>query len=592
MAAPILKIPVDDAAFKKFVETFEKYKGQLANQQDAWKEVNDAITEMGENIEEQIDSAARLTDEEAKRADMLRKIAEQRERDDKAQADREKEAGKRRDKAIEQVKKYAAGVANAAMSLTKWVSIDSAVALTGGMLSMWGLDRFANYAGDARKSAMGMGVGIGQMQRAGVAMSPYFDANQTIDRVANMQGDPTQWASFAMMGLNPQGKDPGELTLQAAARARSMFKKDNGNLAIAQAQGLTNIFSPEELRRMAGETDKNFNADQKMARTASLNQGLSNDTARKWQTFTQTLDNAGYSIKNQLIDKLTTLTGPLEHVEKAFVYMVSEALTRTNLDGIANGIEAFAKWLNSPEFHNGLKIFMDDIVLVAQKIAGALVLLGIVPDPSSQQHANSTGGMGRSTTPDDGFFGGFHKDDGKSFKIDSNANYQTMGRQLVAMGWSKEQAKGLLTNSIAESGLSPFAQGDKNKQTGKFEAYGLFQWHQDRRDQYAKIFHHSMESVKDMKEAMFEQTQFANIELSKGGRYARIGDQLRRMTDRGAVATTTSREYEVAGGESGDKFTESYRRGRAAKTAPEININIQDHAGVNPAVTANSAAGG
>ena len=597
MATPILKIPVDDAAFKKFIDTFQKYQIALGEQTSAWAEINDALTQMTENIEQQKEAAAGLTEEEKKRADALKHLADQQRQHDKEQETRDKEAAKRREHAIAQVKEYARGVASAAMSLTKWVSIDSAVAFGGSMLSMYGLDRFANYAGDARRQASGMGVSIGQMQRASVAMSPYFNAESTIDRVANMAGDPTQLAPFMMMGINPRGKDPGELTLQAAARARSMFTKDKGNLAIAEAQGLTQIFSPEELRRMAHESNADFSANQNLARQASANRGLDDKTARKWQQFTMTLDNAGYSLKNQLIDKLTTLVGPLTKLEGAFVHLVEGVLTKTNLDNIASGIESFVKWINSPDFQNGFKRFTSDIVVIAQKIDDALVYFKLIPSQQSNQPVGpGTAGLGRDTRswwseP----IGG---DDGSSFKIYSNDAYQRVGRILMGeRNRDQAHARAILTNMVAESDLDPFAKGDKVN--GKPTAYGIGQWHESFYPAYKKMFGHSIFSVKNRAQALREQTIFydktlrghsGDPKLDAGMKS--VGEQFDRLSDTQAAAAFVSSRYEVAAGQSGVRSVEAARRGRAALGAPNIVVNVNNQTGHSVAITANSAAGG
>jgi hypothetical protein len=609
MATPILRIPVDDAAFKKFLETFNKYQSALGKQEDAWADINDALVQMTENMEQQKEAAAGLTEEENRRAEALKKIAEEQRDADKEQEARDKEASKRRQHAINQVREYARGVASAAMSLTKWVSIDSALAFGGSMLSMYGLDRFANYAGDARRQASGMGISIGQMQRTSVAMSPYFNAEQTIDRIANMAGDPTQMAPLLMMGLNPRGKDPAELTLQAASRARSMFIKNKGNLAISEAQGLTQLFSPEELRRMAHESNADFSADQRLARNAAVNKGLDDKTARKWQQFTMTLDNAGYSLKNQLIDKLTTLVGPLTKLEGAFVHLVEQVLTKSNLDGIASGIESFAKWINSPDFQKGFQTFTDDVVAIASKIDSALKLLGWVPDSdpvaaaaAAQRRdmvAGAAGGaaiggavggpVGAVIGGGLGLVGGFVAGSGRPLaplEIRSNDRYQSIGRQLMGMGYGDAATKGILANLLGEgSDLNPFAWGDKDK-NGNYTAYGIAQWHKDRRDEYLKHFHHTMESVRDPNQALKEQVEFIHYELKH--KYKNVGEVLRYAQNPYGAAYTVATSYE----KPRDLFGEAQRRGIAAQRAPDIKIHVRNQTGHSVAVTANSAAGG
>jgi hypothetical protein len=610
MPPPILKIPVDDAAFKEFLKTFEKYQSLLGDQDSAWAGINDALIEATEHIEQQKVAAEGLTEEDQKRAIAAKKLSEQRAREDKEQADRDKEAAKRRHKAIEQVKDYAASIKTAAMNLTKWASIDSAVALGTGMLSMYGLDRFGRYAGDARKQAMGLGTSIGALQRANVGMSPYFDASSTIDRVANLQGDPTQYATFAMMGMDPRGKDPAELTLQAAARARAMFQKDKGNLYLAQAQGLTNIFSPEELRRMAGESNKNFAEDQAMSRSKIANQGISDDVARKWQRFMQTLDNASLHIENAFVNKLSVLTPYLEKLEKSFVTLVDTALTPLNLNRIGKGIGDFADWLTSERFTKGFQRFIDDIVVIAQKIDDALVFFNLIPSPNAQNNDDVVGAgthsMGQDmrswwTEPQG-------RDDGSSFKMYSNDAYQQIGRILIGeRGRSQAQARAILTNMVAESDLDPFIKGDyvdangnpTTKDKGRPTAYGLGQWHKSWYPVYEKMFHHSIFSVKNRAQALREQTIFYDKTLrgqsgdkNIDANFKSLGEQFDKLSDVSAAASLLSSRYEVAAGQSGVRTVEAARRGRAALGAPEIKITVTTDSQHNVSTKTKAGAGG
>ncbi len=77
-------------------------------------------------------------------------------------------------------------------------------------------------------------------------------------------------------------------------------------------------------------------------------------------------------------------------------------------------------------------------------------------------------------------------------------------------GWTKAQAAGLASNIQTESGFNPFAKGDSG------HAFGLGQWHEDRQAEYAKLFGHTMQSVKSKDDALKEQLSFYNYELTKG----------------------------------------------------------------------------
>jgi hypothetical protein len=75
-------------------------------------------------------------------------------------------------------------------------------------------------------------------------------------------------------------------------------------------------------------------------------------------------------------------------------------------------------------------------------------------------------------------------------------------RTLMNSGLTQPQAIGVTANLKQESGLDPFRYGDS------FKAYGIGQWHEDRRADYEKMFGHSMDSVSDYDQAYQEQFAF------------------------------------------------------------------------------------
>lgn len=124
----------------------------------------------------------------------------------------------------------------------------------------------------------------------------------------------------------------------------------------------------------------------------------------------------------------------------------------------------------------------------------------------------------------------------KAVNAASPADMINVANTAVGMGWSREQAMGLLSNAMSESALDPFSVGDNGG------AYGLFQWHGDRQAQYAARYGHTMQSVKDKDAATKEQMDFANWELSHTEKQA--GDLLRRSTDAGMAGAIVSRYFE------------------------------------------------
>lgn len=150
-----------------------------------------------------------------------------------------------------------------------------------------------------------------------------------------------------------------------------------------------------------------------------------------------------------------------------------------------------------------------------------------IPGASFIDNAASKVGLGRSYAQQDAINRAQRADPATMIKI---------AQMAVASGWSREQAMGLLANGVRESNLDPFATGDKGG------AYGIFQWHADRKARYAQRYGHSMQSVTDRDTALREQMDFANWELTHTERQA--GDLLRKANNAGVAGAIVSRYFE------------------------------------------------
>ena len=105
-------------------------------------------------------------------------------------------------------------------------------------------------------------------------------------------------------------------------------------------------------------------------------------------------------------------------------------------------------------------------------------------------------------------------------------------RFFMNMGWSKDQAAGIVANLRHESGLRPNAVGDSGK------AYGIAQWHPDRQANFAKW------AGKDIRNSTLEeQMRFVNYELTQGAE-RRAGMLLRASQSAEMAGIIMSKYYE------------------------------------------------
>ncbi len=603
MAAPILKIPIDDAAFKKFVSTFEKYQSELKDQPAIWKEIGASVSEFAsagaefaENLAKQTSETIKLADEEEKRENAKRRAESASEKAARTQAKLEEEAKKRREEATAQVKKYASAMADMITTSAKWTFGGGAL---GFAASGFGLGELGGWAGDERRAAQGIGTSIGGRQRAQVSLGRYVDTDSAINRIAGMQADPSMQGAFTSMGVGFKGRDPARVLEDAAMAAARLYKKYQGNPDVMRALGVSNIFSENEQRTLANLPKGELR--QTIAGAPNLN--LSDKSARAWQGFLAKLDEASFKIKDALSDKLSALAGqngPLSKLTDSITYFITKALSESNIDWIAKGIENFADVLNSPSFKKTFDETVETVGRLGRKIAW---LVDKIPMPDGGKSSVATD---YSTGFDNGasrlskIVGGITAKNQAGQNIghyagyDEKINRDIAGTYLSSKGWTDPQVRGLLASGQGESRFDPLIWGDPDKKTGKMTAFGYAQWHKPRRDVFAAITGHRMEDTKDPARALGEQLWFQNWELTSNDKrniYKKAGDRLKQQTTDYAAAGVVSQYYEGPKDVQGNIAN----RGLAAmnmRWSPNITVTNFSGSDVNvSAVNANSAAG-
>lgn len=362
---PILSIPIDDAAFKRFFDTFKKYQDQVKEQPEMWKGMSDGVDHlavaaatMTEEIVRQTEETRKLADEEAKR-DKAHETAAQRRKKEEADEDRrEQRAHDARKRQIDQVREYGRAASNTVSGLGKWAAggsfgglasaagegalglsaLGAIGGLAGGVLSAVAAGAGASYiansvVGNRRQTAIGLGTTPGKVQGYEKALQYDFDVDPALDKMSKMQNDPAALSMWGMAGItNPKDMDTAELLKRYALYARSQWIKDGKNTALAEAHGYGKVFSVNELRNMtANDLEGDFAKGDKFAKI----HGQSDDVGTAAQKLVVQFDLLGAKISNGLLAELTSL-------DPILMRIVNEA------NGLADALSMFDKTKASP----------------------------------------------------------------------------------------------------------------------------------------------------------------------------------------------------------------------------------------------------
>lgn len=376
----VIQIDVDDGPFKRFAESFAKYRRALGEAKEQSKELSDATK-----------SATAL---EAKALDARKKAFETKSKDDKTAAKNAREAAsiasanvaalkkksdeerkaatdrkKDRDQEVGGLKDVAKwtgdvarNLASGALSGAKWLAF-------GAIASGFGLGGLASSAAGARRQAQGYGINTGDLRAATVNFGKYIDPASALSNIANTRDSNDRWA-FGRVGVDTTGRNAADILPEYLQKVVDAFKATGNNTSAAESSGLTKIISADELRALASlnpkelaDTIKSFQSDRKAL-------GNDDDTNRGWQDFLVSLHRASQQIEVSLIKNLQTLTPYLtqlaDGVAKAINSFVSGGGLQEWIKTVGEGMKRLGSYLGSKDFQDDVQKFFYGV----HKLAG------------------------------------------------------------------------------------------------------------------------------------------------------------------------------------------------------------------------------
>ena len=564
----VVTVDVQDAKFKAFMTSFEKYKKALKALPADWQKTTGATDENREAVE-------KITDELDKQLNKLNDIERQ-----KTKAHEREKA--RLDALRQRMKKYLDAIREQTQRMISGVQSGlSAIFNVPGMVmgglagaaGLWGLDRLAKGVTDVRRQAGGLGVSVGALKSARTAYGRFLDPESTLGNIAEAQASPQNRGAFARLGIGYQNKTADQLLPEIVEKAWTLWKstKDHTDVRLA-ASGLGQFMSMADWRNIGGMDRATIGE----ARTGFLAQRGAQDLTpgevKVWSDLDKSLEDAKNTIDKVLVAGLAPLVPDMKRLSVAFGEALQKILkvAKDNgwMDKLAKGLESMADTITKPEFINGLATFAKDIPLVVEGLVNALRILHLIPD--------TAGAASADVHPDAAI------DARRNARGDANIGSASTGqkadalRYFMSQGWTKAQAAGIVANLDAESGISanPIGWNDGGK------AFGAGQWHADRQAQFKNVF------GKDIrKSSLAEQLAFVQWELTHT--FKKVGDQLKQASSAATAGQLVSSRYEIPAGGS----KEAQNRGAAAnKIVIQVNNNTGGNANIMAPQTAAGAA--
>lgn len=376
VAKSIVDIDVNDDKFVAFLEKFKEYQAALEDLPEAWRGLAHGATDATKETAKaktEGDLLAKAFSEGASAIlsinSGLERLTDSLDRANKSQEDFNKKTRSSKgflSDASKDAKSLAGHIRDATTSLLSWGGIVGLFTGVLGVGGLFGLNRLAATTGSQRFTSLGIGTSIGALDSTAINYQKALgNPTATLGAIRDSQMDLSKRWTFQAMGINNPDQDPAKLLPQMIRNARDIFVKNGSTLQGANAYGLTNFFSLDDLNRFKNMSDEEIDAMERRAQKDAKLLQITDQQARQWQDFNVQLDYSGQSIRNTFVRGLGPLTPQLSKLSDALAGAIDTVLQSPELgkwiDGLAGGIERFGNYLASPEFTKDVDSFMAGI---------------------------------------------------------------------------------------------------------------------------------------------------------------------------------------------------------------------------------------
>lgn len=383
VAKSIVDIDVNDDKFVAFMEKFKEYQAALEDLPEAWRGLahgaTDATKETAKAKTEGDLLAKAFSDGASAILSInsgLDRLTDSLDRANKSQEDFNKKTRSSKgflSDATKDAKSLAGHIRDATTSLLSWGGIVGLFTGVLGVGGLFGLNRLAATTGSQRFTSLGIGTSIGALDSTAINYQKALgNPTATLGAIRDSQMDLSKRWQFQAMGINNPDQDPAKLLPQLIRNARDIFVKNGSTLQGANAYGLTNFFSLDDLNRFKNMSDEEIDAMERRAQKDAKLLQITDQQARQWQDFNVQLDYSSQSIRNTFVRGLGPLTPQLSKLSDALSGAIDTVLQSPELgkwiDGLAGGIERFGNYLASPEFTKDVDNFMAGLRRLGQTI--------------------------------------------------------------------------------------------------------------------------------------------------------------------------------------------------------------------------------
>jgi len=359
MVKSIIDIGVNDGAFKRFYDLFNKYREKLSATKADWQKIAEAqqkMSRLGKNTIQYF--------EEQQKAEKKLEVSE------KNQLNTVRNTERSWANITKSIRSASSLLISTTRSILSWTGLGG---LAGG-LGLFGLDHLASVVSQGRKSALGLGVSYGQQRSfeinyGRVVGNPSGFLGNVNNALTSYEGRGSLYAAgFTESEL--RGKNTAEIAEALIGKLKSRVDQtpEAGLSTLAQILGGLGG-SAEDLKRLRNLSRGELSQVQAQYRQNIPGLDLQGETQKKWQDFLNSLDLATNKIENSFIGALTPLVPKIAELSDKFSKAIQDFSESGKLkkwiDKLASGVGEFSKYVSSDEFKTDVRAFADNVSRLA-----------------------------------------------------------------------------------------------------------------------------------------------------------------------------------------------------------------------------------
>jgi hypothetical protein len=376
----VIDIEVNDASFKKFVESFKDYQDMLGKQPRNWQGLNSGIDKAVASLDKLVSSFQEMVDLTRERQKIGENVTTQ-TRGQTTHVERQAQVWKNLGRTIKDAAGHIVGMTR---SLLSWGTLTGVLSGLLGAGGLFGISRLAQAAQGYRRSSLGLGATVGEQRAFTLSYGRMVNAGSVLGGVSEALSDPSKRGTLYPFIKEPElkGKDTGEVAVLLMQRMKEMLDKTDPSMigAVHGSMNMGQFITPEEARAMRATPKAETDAYAKQYEALIKTLDLTKQQQKVWSDLATQLKISGEQIETLFVRKLTGWAPQLSSISDSLKSMFETMLNSKVLEGwikdVEGALKTLAQYMKTDAFKTDVENFMNKVGEFVKGVGEMILAMG------------------------------------------------------------------------------------------------------------------------------------------------------------------------------------------------------------------------